>query len=153
MPTVLKCPKIAGAKAPMASVLNTPLSIEPNENGFDNRFMGSGTSLLVIATLINAVKSDLPKTSYTKFIDVWFLWHVISVFIIIVYHIILDRIRRHLENKGEHEDAVVALEKDDKKTLQSANNKMIKNINKPLIILFPTLNGIFYVVYLCLKLM
>ena len=45
------------------------LFIEPNENGFANRFMGSGTALLVMATLINAVKGDLPKTAYMKFID------------------------------------------------------------------------------------
>ena len=32
-PTVLKCPKIAGAKAPM---LNTPLSIIANEPGYHN---------------------------------------------------------------------------------------------------------------------
>ena len=32
------------------------LFIHPNENGFNNRFMGSGTALLIIATLIKIVK-------------------------------------------------------------------------------------------------
>ena len=128
------------------------LFIEPNEIGFGNRFMGAGTALLVVATLINAVKSDLPKTSYTKFIDVWFLYHVLSVFVIIVYHIVLDRIRRRLEIQNEHEDDVVALERDDEKISHTTNAKILQNINKALIILFPTLNVIFYLVYLCLKL-
>ena len=128
------------------------LFIEPNENGFDNRFMGSGTSLLVIATLINAVKSDLPKTAYTKFIDIWFLWHVLSVFTIIIYHIVLDRIRKNLEGKNENEDEVFEYQQDDKYALDAQISTKVKRINNALSILFPTLNGIFYIVYFYLKL-
>ena len=129
------------------------LFIEPNENGFDNRFMGSGTSLLVIATLINAVKSDLPKTAYTKFIDIWFLWHVLSVFVIIVYHIVLDRIRKNLENLIKNRDDVVKYEEDIKSTLNNTKTILIKNINRALILLFPTINVIFYIIYFYLKLL
>ena len=128
------------------------LFIDPNENGFNNRFMGSGTALLIIATLINIVKSDLPKTAYAKFIDIWFLWHVLSSFIIIVYHIALDRIRKYLEVQNECEDDVVEYEADGRNSLDIRNNKMIKNINKTLIILFPTINGIFYTFYFYFKL-
>ena len=128
------------------------LFIEPNENGFDNRFMGSGTSLLVIATLINAVKSDLPKTAYTKFIDIWFLWHVLSVFTIIIYHIVLDRIRKNLEGKNENVDEVFEYQQDNKYALDAQISTKVKRINKALSIFFPTLNGIFYIVYFYLKL-
>ena len=127
------------------------LFIEPNENGFDNRFMGSGTSLLVIATLINAVKSDLPKTAYTKLIDIWFLWHVLSVFTIIIYHIVLDRIRKNLEGKIENEDEVYEYQQDDKYALDAPISTKVKRINKVLSVLFPTLNVIFYIVYFYLK--
>ena len=129
------------------------LFIEPNENGFDNRFMGSGTSLLVIATLINAVKSDLPKTAYTKFIDIWFLWHVLSVFVIIVYHIFLDRIRKNFENLIKNKDEVVKYEEDITSTLNNTKTILIKNINRALILLFPTINVIFYIIYFYLKLL
>ena len=129
------------------------LYIDPNENGFDNRFAGSGTALLVIATLINAVKSDLPKTAYMKFIDIWFLWHVLSVFIIIVYHIALDRAQKHWKNSCVKPGDFVDNEGDIIRYVDAKYTKRIRNINKTLIILFPTLNVIFYIVYFTLKLM
>ena len=123
------------------------LFIEPNENGFANRFMGSGTALLVIATLINAVKSDLPKTAYTKFIDIWFLWHVLSVFIVIVYHIVLDRIRKNLEDPQKLENEVFEYEDHDENATDAAKTTKIRKINEALIVLFPILNGVFYMLY------
>ena len=129
------------------------LFIHPDENGFNNRFMGSGTALLVISTLINAVKSDLPKTSYTKFIDIWFLWHVLSVFIIIVYHIVLDRIRKNLDDQKRMEDDVDEHEVDNGNATIGSISIKIEQINKGIIILFPSLNGIFYIVYFYLNLM
>ena len=77
------------------------LLIDPTETGFGNRFAGSGTAVLVIATLITAVKSDLPKTAYMKLIDIWFLWHVLSVFLVIVCHIVLDGLRKNIQNRNE----------------------------------------------------
>ena len=82
------------------------LFIKPDENGFNNRFMGSGTALLVMVTLLNAVNEDLPKTSYMKFIDAYFLYHVITILVIILYHIILDRIRAYFEAQNESNDVV-----------------------------------------------
>ena len=115
--------------------------------------MGSGTALLVIATLINAVKTDLPQTAYTKFIDIWFLWHVLAVFVIIVYHIVLDRIRKNLEKQTPKKDEVVEFDEDEQTSLDAFNAKTIKNINSTLINVFPTVNGLFYIVYFYLKLM
>merc|ERR1712077_38920 len=66
------------------------------ENSSD-RFMGAGTALLVIATLLNAINADMPKTSYLKLIDVWFLWHIFNTFAIIASHIVLDRMRKQLQ--------------------------------------------------------
>ena len=129
------------------------LFIEPTEVGFNNRFMGSGTVLLVIATLITAVKSDLPKTSYMKFIDIWFLWHVVSVFAIIVYHIILERMRSYLETATKAENQVLHFRDDDAASMEIRGVKLIDNVNKVMIYVFPILTGSFYVVYFCLKLL
>ena len=110
------------------------LFIEPNEGGFSDRFVGAGTALLVIVTLLNAIHADLPKTSYMKYIDVWFLWHVISVFLMIAYHILLNRLRSYFNTKD----------------INKWN--MINRINGSLIIILPAVNGIFYAIYFSLTL-
>ena len=76
------------------------LFIEPNGDGFSDRFMGAGTALLVIVTLLSAINADLPKTSYVKYIDIWFMWHVISIFLMIAYHMILNQLRSYLHTKA-----------------------------------------------------
>ena len=105
------------------------LFIEPNEDGFSDRFIGAGTALLVIVTLLNAINIDLPKTSYMKYIDLWFMWHLISVFLMIAYHIVLNRLRSYFNTKNINKW------------------KMISRINSILIFAFPFVNGIFYAIY------
>ena len=56
---------------------------------FNNRFMGSVTSLLVLASLLNSMQSKLPKTSYFKFVDFWFLWYIINSIIMIGAHVLI----------------------------------------------------------------
>ena len=122
---------------------------------FSDRYMGAGTSLLVIATLLGAVSGDLPKTSYMKHIDVWFLWHNMSIFLILIYHILLNRLRTYLEN----------LEKDEVFPFHSNKSKLFDllfNIrlltkykgmaaliqgNKIVIVICPIMNIVFYVIY------
>ena len=110
------------------------LFIEPNEDGFSDRFIGAGTALLVIVTLLNAINTDLPKTSYMKYIDLWFMWHVISTFLMIAYHIILNRLRSYFNTKNWN------------------TWKIISRINSSLIIAFPVVNGFFYAIYFSLTL-
>ena len=128
------------------------LLIDPTENGFDNRFAGSGTALLVIATLITAVKSDLPKTAYMKFIDLWFSWHVLAIFLVIICHIALDRVRKNLQGRNEIQDVVIDYETDSVDSQDINKGKTIKKINTALIVLFATLNASFYIVYFFVKL-
>ena len=52
--------------------------------------MGAATALLVIVTLLNAINGDLPQTSYMKFMDIWFMWHILNIFAMIIHHIIID---------------------------------------------------------------
>ena len=61
-----------------------------NVQNFNNRFMGSVTFLLVLAALLGSINNSLPKTSYFKYIDLWFLWYITNIFLIIISHIILD---------------------------------------------------------------
>ena len=60
---------------------------------FGNRIMVTITALLVLASLLGAINEDLPTTSYFKFIDVWFLWYLINIFIMCVYHVLLDMVK------------------------------------------------------------
>ena len=56
-----------------------------------NRSRTSVTLLLVLIALLQTVKKDFPKTTYYKFVDMWFLWYVFNIFIISICHIILPK--------------------------------------------------------------
>ena len=116
--------------------------------------MGAGTALLVIVTLLNAVNNDLPKTSYMKYIDLWFMWHVISVFLMIAYHIVLDRLRSYFNTHSIDDNQVIPFKKleEDVLSLKKDGWKIIHRINDCLIIVFPGVNGIFYGIYIYLTL-
>ena len=117
------------------------------ENRPSDRFMGAGTALLVTATLLNGVYNDLPKTSYMKYIDVWFLWHVGSIFAMIIYHVILDRARQHFEQTNNK--YVLPYKTTDFMALMKKHStKKITKINNRFIIVFPILNSLFYGMYL-----
>ncbi|XP_064099440.1 uncharacterized protein LOC135210479 [Macrobrachium nipponense] len=59
---------------------------------FDTRMMAALTVQLVIATLFSQVSQSLPKTSYFKMVDVWFLFCIAITFIVILFHGIIDSI-------------------------------------------------------------
>ncbi|XP_047470519.1 glycine receptor subunit alpha-2-like [Penaeus chinensis] len=58
---------------------------------FQARVLGTLTALLVMATLFTQASSHLPKTSYFKMVDVWLLTCIVVIFIIIVFHVLIDR--------------------------------------------------------------
>merc|ERR1712037_666766 len=71
-------------------------------------FMGSLTALLVLASMMPVFTGDLPKASYTKLIDMWLLFFIISTTINICIHIIVDWLRKEeLEKKRESENTQV----------------------------------------------
>ena len=41
-----------------------------------------------------------------KYIDLWFIWHVVSIFLMISYHIILGRLQKYFEIPNEQDDVV-----------------------------------------------
>ena len=115
-------------------------------SNFSDRFVGAGTSLLVIATLFAAISSDLPKTSYMKLIDIWFLWHNISILTIIVYHIILNKLQMHLETLV-HDDVTPFEAMNRIKLTKLEWMLALRRGNNIFIMTFPFLNVLFYAIY------
>ena len=113
---------------------------------FSDRFIGAGTSLLVIATLFDAISKDLPKTSYMKLIDLWFLWHNFTILAIIFCHIILNRLHVYLENREKNE--VMLFERIRwMPSIRLDGMKTMRQMNDIVIMMFPIFNGLFYSLY------
>ncbi|XP_042869704.1 gamma-aminobutyric acid receptor subunit rho-1-like [Penaeus japonicus] len=56
----------------------------------DLRVMMALTTLLVLYALYQQISDDLPKTAYTKAIDVWCFFAITMMFTQVIYHILLD---------------------------------------------------------------
>ncbi|KAK4314734.1 hypothetical protein Pmani_013987 [Petrolisthes manimaculis] len=56
------------------------------------RVIVSLTTLLVLYTLFSQTSSSLPNTSYVKMIDVWFFVCICILFIIILFHIYIEKL-------------------------------------------------------------
>ena len=56
------------------------------------RFMGSVTALLVLAALLGSMKTSLPSSSQVKLIDFWFIWYVVNIFFIIIFHVVIENL-------------------------------------------------------------
>ena len=67
---------------------------------FTDRFIGTITALLVLAALLSSVNEDLPKTSYFKFIDIWFLYYITNILLIIMFHILISQICSNVIEDG-----------------------------------------------------
>ncbi|KAF2353919.1 DNA-directed RNA polymerase phage-type [Trinorchestia longiramus] len=58
---------------------------------FDTRVMTTLTTMLVMATISSQVATSLPSTSYFKMADVWLLFCIFSSFLVIVFHVLVER--------------------------------------------------------------
>ncbi|KAK3875259.1 hypothetical protein Pcinc_019858 [Petrolisthes cinctipes] len=67
---------------------------------FQNRIMVSLTALLVLSTLFSQISGQLPKTSYSKLIDMWFLSSIVFAFVTIIIHTIVE-INHHYNSPTE----------------------------------------------------
>ena len=114
---------------------------------FNNRFMGSVTILLVLVSLRGSIANDLPKTSYFKYIDLWFMFYITNIFFIITYHIYLDNFSpktvlvssEHCTKENQEDDAM--------QTKYILNRHRMNRYAK---ISFPILTIIFNIVYFSL---
>ena len=68
------------------------LTLYFNIDDINNRSRTSVTVLLVLISLLSSVKNDFPKTTYFKYVDLWFFWYVGNTFVIISLHIILENV-------------------------------------------------------------
>ena len=66
---------------------------------FSDRFIGTVTTLLVLVALLSSLNEDLPKTSYFKFIDLWFVWFISAILFTTLFHILISYISRHYHYK------------------------------------------------------
>lgn len=117
-------------------------------SNFNNRFMGSVTSVLVLAALFTSMQNSLPKTSYFKYIDCWFLWYITNSILMITCHVIFDNITFSRSNQtqvstmyGNNDDRI--------STALMASTKK-ERMNRMAIILFPMLLIPFNVIYFIL---
>ena len=95
--------------------------------------------MLVLTTLLNVVNGDLPKTSYMKYIDLWFVWHIGMVFGVTIYHVALQVIGRNSKSCQETDLEI-------NEEYSQPHQKLVK-INDYAMIIFPAVNGVFYGIY------
>lgn len=104
---------------------------------FQNRIMVSLTSLLVLSTLFSQVSSSLPKTSYLKLVDIWFLISMFYCFSIIINHVIIEYYHKYhnpFADVSKNEQLVLESDDDKKKkpSFHSYNSNAVSpSINEP----------------------
>lgn len=64
-----------------------------------NRVMVSLTSLLVLMSLFSQTAETIPRTSYIKLVDAWFITVIVLSFSIIITIIVIEYIKRENEIK------------------------------------------------------
>ena len=124
--------------------------------------MGALTSLLVLASLLASIEENLPKTSYFKKIDVWFMSYIIFIFVIIVFHICVDFWSGAGANSGSAilvatEDHNNSTEKDLEVLQQRRNSASLHRVGATYLnnwgkVIFPIVLVVFTVLYFVLSL-
>ena len=114
---------------------------------FNNRFMGSLTSLLVLTSLLNTVEKTLPQTAYFKNIDCWFLWFISNSIVMIAAHVLIDNLSDSTQNKLQ----IGAMSPNESDIFKVTNVKK-KKLNQIMIIELPVINIFFYLFYFLLHL-
>ena len=114
---------------------------------FNNRFMGSVTSLLVLASLLNSMQSKLPKTSYFKFVDFWFLWYIINSIIMIGAHVLIVNV-----NETELSASTPLAWPGNKNDISKDQMRRRKRANKIAKLIFPLLTIPFNLFYFMMHL-
>ena len=69
---------------------------------FNNRFIGAITGFLVFASLLSSLISSLPKSAALKMADIWLLFYMINIILVIIIHIVIE----YQQRKGDANDGV-----------------------------------------------
>ena len=110
---------------------------------FSDKFIGTITTLLVLVSLRSSVNEDLPKTSYFKFIDLWFLWYISSILFITLFHIVINSLRN--ENKVGSFGRLMIATKNEQQVAFNESRRM--KVNKLGVVIFPLATIIFNILY------
>ena len=109
---------------------------------FSDRFVGAVTILLVLVAVKWTVNEDLPKTSYFKFIDLWFLWYISTILFITLFHIYINHIPN---NRIGHTNQMMF------RNGEQLNNVSLRSkVNKSAIVLFAVTTVLFNTFYFIL---
>ena len=116
------------------------LTLQYDVDDLTNRNRTSVTALLVLVTLFGSLtnKSDFPKTSGFKAIDVWFVWYLINIFIIICHHTAISKITRTIKNNAiamEEQHSYSMYEKDEDMLAVVKSLKRRETINNVMILI------------------
>ena len=115
---------------------------------FSDRFMGAVTSLLVLAALLSSINDQLPKTAYLKRIDVWLLWHIANNFLIIIWHVILDKIYDKNYDSTSLVQPIADSNGENAKFITRFRHRWTKTrLNEFAIITLPIVDALFYLFY------
>ena len=117
-----------------------------------DRFMGSVTVMLVMATWISVISGDLPKTSYVKLIDIWFVWHLSISFVVVIYHIFLDGTNSRIATFPISEVKPRSQDYGEEVTTMKLKNSNIKIVNKRGATVLSLVNFTFYIIYFIISL-
>ena len=60
--------------------------------------MGAITGFLVFASLLSSLISSLPKSAILKLADVWLLFYMINIILVIIIHIVIEFQQRRGES-------------------------------------------------------
>ena len=128
------------------------MTIYVSLDDFGNRCKVSVSILLILVALLGASRQDFPKTTYFKFIDLYFFWYILNIFLIILLHILLENIdeNRHELHAFKIGNFARKVEVKPKETPESVydNRYFTKpRINRIAKVLFLTANIIFSIFY------
>ena len=62
--------------------------------------MGAITGFLVFASLLSSLISSLPKSAILKLADVWLLFYMINIILVIIIHIVIEYQQRRGDTGG-----------------------------------------------------
>ena len=114
---------------------------------FTNRNRISVTVLLCLTsffgTLLN--KTDFPKTTEFKYIDLWFLWYLTNVFLINCHHLLIDKVLRISKNSYLNPTPSMVILRDENQS--TAISKTSKNVNLIALVFFLGAMTLFNTIY------
>ena len=114
-----------------------------------DRITGSVTALLVLTTWISVVNGFLPETSYVKLVDIWLVWHLVTTFLVVIFHILSGKWKKNWMESTINK----TLPFDDNNTTNADDILLkINKINNTAVLSLTIMNSLFYAVYFSISL-